>query len=183
MTNKLNMFLFLILSLGIKAQHQTKMENQNELMPKGQVIKHGKMIYTEILINASPEKVWSIFSDFEKYPLWNPFITSLKGKPSEGCKIEVVLQPPAKKAMVFKPKVLVYETLHQFRWIGKLGISRLFDGEHVFILKDNNDGTTTFIQHERFRGLLVPFLNKMLNTNTKAGFMQMNVALKSRCEN
>lgn len=183
MTHKLNLFLFVILALGIKAQHKTKMENKNELMATGQIIKHGKMIYTEILINALPEKVWRIFSDFEKYPLWNPFITSLNGKPNKGSYIEVILHPPLKKAMLFKPKILVYDTLREFRWIGKLGISRLFDGEHVFILKDNNNGTTTFIQYERFRGILVPFLNKMLNTSTKEGFNQMNEALKKRCEN
>ena len=38
-----------------------------------------KEIKTEILINAAPEKVWSILTNFEKYPDWNPFIKSING--------------------------------------------------------------------------------------------------------
>ena len=33
-----------------------------------------KEIKTEILIKASPQIVWSILTDFENYPHWNPFI-------------------------------------------------------------------------------------------------------------
>jgi uncharacterized protein YndB with AHSA1/START domain len=42
-----------------------------------------KEIKTEILINASPDKVWAILTDFDNYPSWNPFITSLKGEVKE----------------------------------------------------------------------------------------------------
>jgi hypothetical protein len=175
--------MLMLFSSTLKAQTQTNMQNVNDPSSAGNVIKHGKMVYSEILIKASPEKVWNIFTDFEKYPLWNPFIKSLKGTPAVRKNIEVFLQPPANKGMRFKPKVLVYDSLHEFRWIGKLFISRLFDGEHAFILKDNKDGTTTFIQYERFRGILVPFLKKMLDNNTRAGFNQMNESLRIRCEN
>ena len=183
MKHKFNLHLLLLIFLGSNAQSQNTMKNKNESMANGHVIKHGKIIYTEILIKATPEKVWSVFTDFESYPSWNPFIRSFKGHVITGNTIEVVLQAPEKKEMAFKPKVLVYDTLKELRWIGKLGISRLFDGEHVFELKNNNDGTTTFIQYERFRGVLVPFVSKMLNTNTKSGFIKMNEALKKRCEN
>jgi uncharacterized protein YndB with AHSA1/START domain len=38
-----------------------------------------KEINTEILINATPKKVWSILTNFAEYPNWNPFIKSIKG--------------------------------------------------------------------------------------------------------
>lgn len=41
---------------------------------EGYIIKKGKLIYSEIVIQASSEKVWEIFSDFAKYPEWTPFI-------------------------------------------------------------------------------------------------------------
>jgi hypothetical protein len=85
--------------------------------------------------------------------------------------------------MQFRQKVLVCNPHKEFRWIGKLVFKHIFDGEHVFILKDNNNGTTIFIQYERFRGILVPFLTKTLNTNTLTGYNNMNEALKKRCEN
>lgn len=76
----------------------------------------------------------------------------------------------------------MFEKEKEFRWIGKFLVPRLFDGEHVFLIKNNGDGTSTFVQYEKFRGILVPFLKKMLDENTKLGFEEMNQALKERCE-
>lgn len=172
----------LFIGLGMGAQNQNNMKNKNESIAKGQVIKKGKLIYSEISIKASPERVWQEFTNFESYSNWNPFIKSLKETSSPNNKIEVFLQPPGQKGMLFKPKVLVFEPNIEFRWIGKLFIGGLFDGEHTFILKGNTDGSTTFIQFERFKGILIPFVKKMLNENTLNGFNQMNEALKRRCE-
>jgi uncharacterized protein YndB with AHSA1/START domain len=68
-----------------------------------------KEIKTEILINATPEKVWSILIEFDKYPNWNPFIKSITGNVLTGNKITVRLEPPEAKGMTFKPKVLAFE--------------------------------------------------------------------------
>ena len=174
------MLIILLVSLGLSAQNQSKMENDS--ITNGRVIKRGKLVYTEIHIKASVEKVWKEFTDFNSYSSWNPFIKSLTGEPKVGNKIQAILQPPGKNGMTFKPRVLVYDSLHQFRWIGSLRIGRLFDGEHAFILRAREDGTTTFIQFERFRGILVPLMKKMLDNNTKEGFTLMNEALKKRCE-
>src|SRR6185369_12184111 len=95
-----------------------------------------KEIKTEILINASPEKVWAIFSDFENYPKWNPFIKSLTGEVKVGEKISVTIQPYDSKAMSFKPKVLSFEANKEMRWIGRLLFGGLFDGKHQFEIID-----------------------------------------------
>lgn len=181
MTTKLNLLLSLIIASGMNAQQNNTMKNQ-ENTTKGEIITKGKMVYTEIRINASTQKIWSVFTDFKHYPEWNPFIKSLQGQPKKDTTINVQLQPPGKKAMLFKPRVLQFEKEKEFRWIGKLILPRLFDGEHTFLIRDNGDGSCTFIQFERFRGVLVPFLKKMLDTNTRQGFEQMNAALKKRCE-
>lgn len=149
---------------------------------QGQVIKNGKLIYSEITINATPEKVWKAFADFAAYPSWNPFIISFKGMPVVGEHIEAQLQPLGGKAMVFTPVVLQYKTNIELRWIGKLWVGRIFDGEHTFQLRDNGDGTTTFMQYEHFRGILVPFMKKMLDGQTLDGFKLMNEKLKERVE-
>ncbi|MBS1636694.1 MAG: SRPBCC domain-containing protein [Bacteroidetes bacterium] len=158
------------------------MKTQPNQNPEGQIIKHGKLLYTEITIQASPETVWNILTDFNNYPQWNPFIKSLKGAPQPGQNIEVFLQPPGAKGMLFKPKVLRYDPNKEFRWIGRFIMPRLFDGEHGFRLIDNGNGTITFQQFERFRGILLPFLKKMLDKNTHEGFTGMNQALKIRAE-
>lgn len=182
MKTTLNLLLVLVLSNGLEAQNQKIMKTTNDSITKGQVITKGKLVYSEILIQASPERVWQEFTAFDTYASWNPFIKSLKGNIVVGTKIEVVLTPPGKKGMKFKPEVLAFDSLRQLRWVGKLIIKGIFDGEHVFLIKDNKDGTSTFIQFERFKGILIPFMKKMLEGNTLNGFRHMNEALKVRCE-
>jgi len=141
-----------------------------------------KSIKTEIVINASAEKIWAILTDFEQYPTWNPFIKSIEGTATVGKKIKAHIVPPQAKGMIFKPKVLVFEKEKEFKWLGHLLFPGLFDGAHRFEIIDNQNGTCTFIQSEKFNGILVPLFKKMLDNNTVQGFELMNKALKERAE-
>ncbi len=139
-------------------------------------------IRTSIDINATPAQVWRILMDFENYPTWNTFIKSITGKAEKGARLAAFIEPPGGKGMQFNPKVLAVEPNKEFRWLGHLFIPGLFDGEHIFELTDNGNGTTTFVQRERFGGILVPLFKKMLNDNTRRGFEAMNAALKAKAE-
>lgn len=141
-----------------------------------------KEISTEIMINASPEKIWRILSDFNAYSSWNPFIKWVKGDVAVGNKISVRIEPPGAKAMVFNPKVLVYEPNKEIRWLGHFLLRGIFDGEHSFKIIDHADGTSTFQQAEKFKGILVSLLAKQLDINTKQGFNEMNQKLKQLAE-
>ncbi|WP_342328936.1 SRPBCC domain-containing protein [Pedobacter sp. FW305-3-2-15-E-R2A2] len=141
-----------------------------------------KEIKTEILINARPESVWAILTAFDQYPNWNPFIKSISGDQAVGTQLVVRIEPPEATGMTFKPKVLAFEANKEFRWIGHLLFSGLFDGEHKFELIDHGNGTTTFIQSEKFKGILVSLFAKQLDNNTRRGFMEMNVKLKALAE-
>ena len=138
-----------------------------------------KEIKTEIHINASPAKVWAIFSDFKSYPQWNPFIKSLTGEVKVGGRIVARIQPPDSSVMTFKPTILTYEEGKELSWLGKLFISGLFDGLHKFEIIKNTNDSTTFKHSEVFKGLLTGILNM---ENTKKGFEAMNLKLKSLTE-
>jgi hypothetical protein len=144
--------------------------------------KQPKEIITEILINSNPEKVWNILMDFDRYPEWNPFITIIKGEPIKGSKIEAKLEPPDLKGMTINPLILEVDDKKKFRWLGHLIVPGLFDGEHIFELIDNQNGTTTFIQREIFKGILIQLLKKLLEDNTRRGFELMNQKLKIESE-
>tara|TARA_B100000780_G_scaffold278327_1_gene251481 strand:+ start:1027 stop:1443 length:417 start_codon:yes stop_codon:yes gene_type:complete len=135
-----------------------------------------KEISTSIQINATPEKVWQVLTDFESYPLWNPFIQSLKGDVKVGNRIDVNLG-----GMAFKPLVLEFTSNQKFSWIGHLFIKGIFDGEHQFELIANPDCSTQLIQSEKFKGILVPFVPKVFK-DTKVNFERMNLALKQMAE-
>lgn len=140
-----------------------------------------KAIETEIQINANPEQIWEILTDLDKYPEWNPFVTSAKGKVAEGEKLEVKISPPNKKEMVFKPTVLTAKTNSEFKWLGHLLFPGLFDGEHVFTITGNENGSL-LVQKETFKGILVPLVWGSMEKHTKDGFELMNRALKTRAE-
>jgi len=141
-----------------------------------------KEIVTDILILASPQKVWAILTDFASYPQWNPFIKSITGTVRVGETIVVRIEPPGASGMTLKPIVQVFNPETEFRWLGHLLFPGLFDGEHRFELADNADGSTTFRHCEKFKGILIPFFGKLLDVNTRNGFHEMNHALKERAE-
>ncbi len=141
-----------------------------------------KEIRTEIVIQASPEKVWAILTDFGKYPEWNPFIKSVTGEVAVGKKISILLAPPESSEMTFSPTVLAFEPNKELRWLGHFWFTGLFDGEHKFELIDNGNGTTTFRQSEEFGGILVMFFSTTLDVNTVNGFKLMNEKLKELAE-
>jgi hypothetical protein len=139
-------------------------------------------ITTSITINATAEKVWNILTDFKYYNQWNPFIISISGEINIGYKLQVMIAPPNGNAMKFKPTILIVHNRKELKWKGKLLIKGLFDGEHQFEIIDNANGTITFVQSEKFTGILIPFFKKLINVNTKNGFMLMNERLKKRAE-
>jgi len=83
--------------------------------------------------------------------------------------------------MTVKPEILVFEKEKEFRWKGKILIPGIFDGEHYFLISKNGNGSTRFVQGEKFNGLLVGLLSSTLK-KTRQGFEQMNEALKRECE-
>jgi len=138
-------------------------------------------IETSIDIAAPPPQVWALLTNFAAMPSWNPFIRSISGNLAQGERLSVHIAPPGKSGMRFRPTVLLVRPERELRWLGRLLVSGVFDGEHYFLLEPVEQGGTRFIQGEKFTGLLVGFLRGELAA-TEAGFKAMNVALKQKAE-
>lgn len=139
-------------------------------------------IHTQIVIQAKPKDVWTTLTDFQAYKAWNPFIKAIEGTIEIGSKFDVFIQPPDSKQMHFRPVCKVLSAPHELRWLGSLIFPGLFDGEHIFEIRDLGNGSSEFVQRERFRGVLVPLFWASMHKKTKAGFEEMNEALKTRVE-
>ncbi len=137
-----------------------------------------KEIKTSIIIDASPETIWGILTDTKDYPNWNPFITHFEGALTSGNNISITAG-----GMSFKPEVRKVDPNKELRWLGKLLWKGLFDGEHIFRISENSDGSCTFFHEEKFSGLLVGLFAKKLDTDTREGFIAMNQKLKELAEN
>jgi hypothetical protein len=141
-----------------------------------------KQLDSSIDIDARPERVWEVLTDFGAYPEWNPFIVRADGTPAEGRRLTVRMQPVGARGVTLTPTVLEVADGHRLRWLGRFGMPGIFDAEHVFTIDARPGGGTRLRQTEQFRGLLVPFLARSLDRHTLPAFGAMNEALKQRAE-
>jgi len=120
-----------------------------------------RRIDTHVEIESSARRVWEVLADFPAYAHWNPFV---------------------RRGMTFRPIVLAADPHRELRWLGRLILPGLFDGEHVFTIAPFSSGRVRFSQRETFRGLLVPLMPRSFWEGTRRGFEEMNSALKRRAE-
>jgi hypothetical protein len=137
-------------------------------------------IDTNIDINASREAVWKVLIDFPNYSEWSPSVR-IEGTPEVGRRLVVHMSADGVHGMSFKPEVLAITPNRELRWIGKLGIHGIADGEHYFILNSNDDGTTRLNHGERFSGALIA-LAKGNAGKGEVGYEAFSLALKQRVE-
>ena len=135
-------------------------------------------LQTSIQIDAPPTLVWDILSDVDGHADWNPFLVSMSGQLQEGERLTNVMRPFNGKEMTFRPVVLSVQPERELRWLGRLFVPRLFDGEHTFLLAPQNGGTH-FIQKEAFRGIGLWFINI---EQVRQDFEALNRALRQRAE-
>jgi hypothetical protein len=138
-------------------------------------------IRTEIEIAAPADAVWAVLTDTAAYPDWNPFLRRIEGDLAPGARLRVRFAPPGGRQVTMRPRLLALDAPHELRWLGRLGVPGLFDGEHRFRIEPLAAGRVRFVQSEEFRGILVP-LTRSLLARTRAGFEAMNAALRSRAE-
>jgi hypothetical protein len=141
-----------------------------------------KQLRAQIDIQATPERVWQVLTDFGAYPQWNPFMTRADGTPHPGQRLRIRLQPVGGRAVTFRPTVLEATPAVRLRWLGHLLVPGIFDGEHRFTIQPLGDGQVRLVQQEDFRGLLVPLLARSLDRRYLPAFQQLNQALKRRAE-
>lgn len=139
-----------------------------------------KNLQTEIIINATPEKVWNILMDFDKYPQWNPFVKEITGSQQVGGQLKVTLKN-GKGTSVFTPTVVSNETANIFEWLGSIPLG-LFKGQHRFAIEKISETQVKFIHSEQFSGLLAGLIMSQIGETTRNGFIAMNKALKERAE-
>ena len=72
-----------------------------------------KQLDSSIDIDARPERVWEVLTDFGAYPEWNPFIVRADGTPAEGSRLTVRMQPVGARGVTLTPTVLEVAERHR----------------------------------------------------------------------
>src|SRR2546426_12617737 len=87
---------------------------------------------TDIEIDAPVERVWEVLDGFRPFPDWNPFIRRIRGNAQVGSRLDVFLGASGTRGMRFRPKVTKVVPNRELRWLGRVGLPRLFVCDHIF---------------------------------------------------
>jgi hypothetical protein len=141
-----------------------------------------KMIESEIVIGASPEQVWSVLTDFEKWSQWNRMMPGIKGELVEGGRVELELALPGRRTSHQRPYLVRVATNQELRWYDKVISPKIFVSEHWFQLVATTNGC--HVRHgEQFAGILSTSMGKKTLEQSERLFTLMNRDLKERVEN
>ena len=135
---------------------------------------------TEVIFDASKERVWEVLTDGEKFSEWNPFIISIKGEMKKDSQVTNVMVNKGKEH-TFTPIITIFEEYESLEWLGS-GLWGMFKGNHYFKLTEATAGKTKMLHGEKFSGLLSGLIIQMIGQDTRANFVLMNDAMKKRVE-
>ena len=146
------------------------------------VIEKSVVVQESTLISASPEEVWRVFSQLERWPLWNPVCRRarhLTGPPwRKGSTLEITLKPWW-LALTFRPTVLESSPPERVLWLGRGGGVY---GQHTFTFEAEGEGTRA-TSYEVFSGTMLwamPLVSPA--GRVKRMFAQWLEALKAEVE-
>jgi hypothetical protein len=142
-----------------------------------------QVITTEIEIAASPEKVWNIIIDIEKWQHWSPIINKSSGTASLGSALEITMKgkQEGESGPQYTPEIIKLDSPNYFQWRAFMVNGFIFTNDKVFELKATKNGTL-LIHKETFKGLLSPIFCGQMEKSVPAMLNSMNKALKKLAE-
>lgn len=141
-----------------------------------------KAVATQIDIDARPETLWQVLTNFSKYADWSPTIRKAEGEFRVGEKLKfTALKDLDSSEIVQVPAtVLTIEPNRKLVWGASLPL--LFKGAHSFTIEPTAQGCL-FKNSETYEGLIVPLvMTRTLMDKQQRGFEAFNLAFKARCE-
>jgi hypothetical protein len=146
-------------------------------------LEHPMKIATEIMLQAVPQKIWETLIDFSRYPEWNRFLKTVSGQPAMESQLDIELQYYGKNVEKKIATVTGFTALKYFSYTWKHSYGAWFlTSEHIFRLKDKEDGRTVFFQEIYVTGLSLRFRRRDVEHNVKLSMMKLNDDIKDRVE-
>ncbi|MBE7249018.1 MAG: SRPBCC domain-containing protein [Actinomycetospora chiangmaiensis] len=137
----------------------------------------GRVSSTAIAIPARAGMVWSVLTDLESYPDWNPFIRRAEGQRRVGARWRLELTLNGRSYRTVRVAVTCWEPGRRLTWCGGIRVPHLITGTHDFRIAETRQGVD-LVQAETFAGWLAPVLFPWLKARTQARFSEMNAALR-----
>jgi len=147
-----------------------------------------KPVYSEIIIFAPADLVWSVIADPDLYPEWNPFTPRISLKTKEqvvGTEFDLDCQM-TEESLLRREKEVVLEVNPQERRF-RMGTSRTrgrpgIQSNRCQTCSPTADDCTRYVNFEEFAGLLSPVVYLIYSSKLERAFGRHNRALKARAE-
>jgi hypothetical protein len=137
-----------------------------------------KSFAASIVIRAPVERIWSLLTDAERYPMWNSTVERISGRIAPGEKIAVYTKMTPGRA--FPVSVTEFAVNRRMVWSGGLPLG-LFAGQRIFTLQQMTDGCVEFAMREEFRGPLAGLMARSI-PDLQAAFDAFAADLKRQAE-
>ena len=136
-------------------------------------------IRTEIDIDAPPAEVWTVLTDLDAYPEWNPHVVAASGAIELGSTLDITVRREGTRDRSMT--VTVTELFPDLRlvWVGRLLTGTVFEGRHVFELEPLDGERTRLVNREEVRGVLAGLVT---TDDPAVDYEKMNEALRERVE-
>ena len=134
---------------------------------------------SEAEIDASPEVVWDVLTDFESYPDWNPYVTSARGTLREGATLHLRREPPGDGSKTADAEILIVRENRKLEWQVRKLVAGVLDEEQIFRTKRIAPTMTNLVEETRLEGLLAPVTG---TDDARRGLRLMILALAREAE-
>jgi S-(hydroxymethyl)glutathione synthase len=138
-----------------------------------------KTIKTTIKINATPQTVWSVMDDLQRYPEWNHLTPDLAGRTTVGSIVRGTLTKQGAPQVPIGPTINAIVGAREFRWLTNVPG---FRAEHYFLLQPTSEGGTELTHCEDFDGEAIAQRWAGIEATSPPAFNGMNRDLKARAE-
>lgn len=136
---------------------------------------------TTFPIDTSSEVVWSVLTDLERYPEWNPS-PSISGDLRVGSTVSLTLGMPGRPSPKVKAQITELVPRQRLTWHGNVGADWLFAGDREFAIDEQDDQTVHFTHVEDIQGGLFPLFRLVMGSAIQRHHDGFNTALKQRAE-
>ncbi|MCJ2088953.1 SRPBCC domain-containing protein [Methylobacterium sp. E-005] len=137
----------------------------------------GRISSAAIAIPARAGMVWSVLTDLESYPDWNPFIRKAEGQRRAGARWRLELTRNGRSYRTLRVQVTCWEPGRRLTWRSGIATPHLITGTHDVRITETRQGVD-LVQAQTFAGWLAPVLFPWLRARAQARFAEMNAALR-----
>ncbi|WP_419927017.1 SRPBCC family protein [Candidatus Poriferisocius sp.] len=138
------------------------------------------LVYSDIVIEATPEQVWEVLTDFEAMPDWSSSLQGVVGDLSDGGQATAIFLSEGELSEF--PHILTWEEGRSFSWSDELLFAPGIVDHHQYIV-DRTDGVATlFVQTDQLTGDNATFPAGVLAGFLQGLYAQFNQELKAEVE-